>query len=480
MKIAIIGMGVAGISVLREWTKEQETNPSIEITVFGDEETFGTGVPYRKDDENLLMNVPAEFTTMVPEDKDDYLDWLKTTQEKVNPRYEYYPRMLFGTYLKERMETWLKQSQATIIKEKVRTLHILSNSKIRVASKTFENDFDAVHLCIGNLPYQDPYKLKGFNNYIQDPFPISEKLKELPQDASVAVLGTGLTSIDLFRYFHFNRPDIKLDFYSRSGRFKSVSAHQQTVEFKYFTEENIKEAKASNHGLIPLDTYIDWFKKEIAHRNLALDKDWMHQPFGSVKNIEHELKYSQEIGTLQALLIDMNPFLTDLWMSLSETDKQEFLNKYYGVWGKLRSTFPEESGRLLLKAWESEELRIFEDLLDVKEHKGSFEFILKNGEIYHSDYLINASGPQTDLSFEKEAMPLLYQILDERILQAEAFGGVQVSIPDLSVISQKYGHLHTLKVHGHLISGIQFGNNSVDILSDTARDAVQDILQNVK
>lgn len=49
MKIAIIGMGVAGISVLREWTKEKEINPSLEITVYGDEDTFGTGLPYQKD-----------------------------------------------------------------------------------------------------------------------------------------------------------------------------------------------------------------------------------------------------------------------------------------------------------------------------------------------------------------------------------------------------------------------------------------------
>lgn len=28
-KVAIIGMGIAGISVLREWTKETENNPSV-------------------------------------------------------------------------------------------------------------------------------------------------------------------------------------------------------------------------------------------------------------------------------------------------------------------------------------------------------------------------------------------------------------------------------------------------------------------
>lgn len=102
MKIAIVGMGVAGISVLREWTKEKEKNPSLELTCFGDEDTFGTGFPYQKDNENLLMNVPAEFTSIIPEEKDDFVHWLEEKGEE-NPRFKYYPRQKFGTYLSDRM-----------------------------------------------------------------------------------------------------------------------------------------------------------------------------------------------------------------------------------------------------------------------------------------------------------------------------------------------------------------------------------------
>lgn len=68
--------------------------------------------------------------------------------------------------------------------------------------------------------------------------------------------------------------------------------------------------------------------------------------------------------------------------------------------------------------------------------------------------------------------------MDERILQPETFGGVQVRLPDLSAISQKYGIIHRLKIHGELISGIQFGNNSVDIISESVRPAVEDIIRN--
>lgn len=480
MKIAIVGMGVAGISVLREWTKEQKNNSCIEITVFNDEATFGTGVPYQKDNENLLMNVPAEFTTMIPEDDDDYLEWLRDTHGERNPRFEYYPRMLFGQYLKERMMGWLKESKAKIVKEKVDSIRVLSKDRYRIKSHSFQGEFDAVHLCIGNLPYKDPYDLKDHPRFIINPFPMTENLKDIPKAARVAVLGTGLTSIDIFRYFHFNRPDLKLDFYSRSGRFKSVSIYQEKVEFKYFTEKNRRDAKQLNNGWVPLDTYLEWFKKEIDYRNLVLKKDWMNQPFGAINNIAKELEGQEDLGIIQALLIDMNPFLTDLWMSLTETDKHRFLKDYYGIWGKLRSTFPAKSGKLLLSAWENQEIQIFDNLLDIKAQAQSFELLLKDEEPQKADYLINASGPETHVSLSMDKIPLLYQLLNERILQAENFGGVQVKTSDLSAISQKYGVLSSFKVHGHLISGIQFGNNSVDIISDTAQLAVQDIVHRKK
>ena len=43
-KVAIVGMGVTGVSVLREWTREKEKGRAVDITVFGDEKTFGRGL----------------------------------------------------------------------------------------------------------------------------------------------------------------------------------------------------------------------------------------------------------------------------------------------------------------------------------------------------------------------------------------------------------------------------------------------------
>ena len=478
MKIAIIGMGVAGISVLREWTKEKEINPSLEITVFGDEDTFGTGIPYQKDNENLLMNVPAEFTTIIPERKDDFVEWLENTQDEENARFKYYPRQLFGTYLKERMKVWIIQSKAKVIKEKIETIGILPNNQFRLTTSDVVEDFDLVHLCIGNLPYKDPYNLIDHPNFIINPFPMEKNLPSIPHGARIGVLGTGLTSIDIFRYSHYNRPDLKVSFFSNSGRFKSISGKSKTIKFKFFTEENIKNTKENNKGFIPLETYIKWFQKEIENQKLSLESDWMDQAFGSKSTMKKELDDLNKIGTIQSILLDLNPLLTDLWMALKETDKEIFLEKYYGKWDKLRSSFPAESAEKLVYAWEQDKINVFSNLRDIIKNEKFFEFILKEEESQDIDYIINAIGTEKDVSFKMNRIPLLHQLMDERILQPETFGGAQVRLPDLSAISQKYGIIHRLKIHGELISGIQFGNNSVDIISESVRPAVEDIIRN--
>ena len=479
MKIAIIGMGVAGISVLREWTKEKERNQSLDITCFGDERTFGTGIPYQKDNENLLMNVPAEFTTIIPEEEDDFVHWLLEQGEE-NPRFKYYPRQLFGNYLTERMKDWLKQSKAKVVKEIVQTIRILPNNQFRLTTSYGVEDFDAVHLCIGNLPYKDPYNLILHPNFIFNPFPMGENMPYIPEGARVGVLGTGLTSIDIFRYSQYNRPDLKLSFFSNSGRFKSIGGKSKQIDYQFFTKENIRNAKEDNKGFIPLETYINWFKKEIENQNFSLNNDWIDQPFGSKASMEKDLNDSNKIGVVQSILLDMNPLLTDLWMALTEIDKQIFLQKYYGQWDKLRSSIPAESGKELISAWEENKIKVFGNLTNIIKMEESFEFILKDKKSQPIDYIINAIGTEKNVSFEMNRIPLLHQLLNERILQPETFGAVQVTLPDLSTISQKYGVIHNLKIHGELISGIQFGNNSVDIISESARDAVKDIVAYMK
>jgi len=475
-KVAIVGMGVTGVSVLREWTREKEKGRAVDITVFGDEKTFGRGFPYQKEDDLIIMNQPADLATIIPEEKDDFVHWLKEKGEK-DPRKGYYPRAVFGNYLNDRMKSWLEQSKARVIKEKVETIRPLDGHCFRVCSTSLTEDFDYVHLCVGNAPYEDDYNLVHHSHFIANPFPLKEKLQSIPFGVSLGILGTGLTSIDILRYAREERPDLSLSFYSQSGRFKTARGETIPYTYKYFTEENIKKTKEKNDGWISLTTYLNWMIKEINHQGIQLEHDWWFQDFGSIEKVQRDIMDPYILGVVQTLILGLDPFLTEMWGALTEKDKNRFMEDYGEIWDKVRSSFPKESGEILVEEWKKEAISVYGKVHDVIKRENHFEVLLEKNVKKEVEYLINATGSIKNVDWKIGRMPLLAQLLSERVLQPEVFGGVQVTMPNLSAISQRYGVLHQFKVHGPLIAGIQFGNNSIDILSETAQTAVQSIIQ---
>lgn len=475
MKIAIIGMGIAGTSALREWTKEQKINPSIQLTVFGDKETFGTGKAFQEDHACLLMNQAAKFTSIVPENDADFVEWIRENYGEAFPETKYYPRAKFGAYISDRMNGWLAESNAEIVKEKVESIQILANKQFRVSTSSFTADFDAVHLSTGTLPYKNPYQINSHAHTIADPYPMEKKLAKIPHGATVGVIGTGLTSIDVFRYTSAYRPDIKFSFFSPSGTFKTLIGNANPVKNHYFTLENIERAKAANNGTIPLETYIKWFKQELDYHGVSSQEKLTADSLGSKKSLERQLVGTSEIGIVQAVLSNITFYQTDLWMALTEIDKRVFKDRYDNALDKLQGAFPSETGKDFVKAWGSK-FQVYDNLVAIEKNDESFTFKLKNDETIEIDYVINATGNNRNVSHDIKQTPLISQLVNERILQPEIFGGVQVTMPELSVVSQKYGVLHTLKAHGQLIAGIQYGNSSVRIISKSVKASVKDIV----
>ncbi len=67
MRVAIIGMGTAGVSVLRELVKHPKFN-QLDIDLYDDKVNMGQGVPFQNDSSELLINMPSKdefkFTMM--------------------------------------------------------------------------------------------------------------------------------------------------------------------------------------------------------------------------------------------------------------------------------------------------------------------------------------------------------------------------------------------------------------------------------
>lgn len=474
MHIAIIGMGGSGISVLREWTRLRQHNPDIRLTVYGNARTFGTGLPYQLDDASILLNQPAEWMSIIPERPLDFVEWLQDCHGVATPMGKYYPRSFFGEYMQDRMHHWLTLSKATIVTEDVLTVRLQSDKRYTVTTEQTQESVDAVHVCIGHLPLKDPYGLKenGRASYIHTPYPIQDTMSTLPQNAKVGVLGTGLTAMDLLRYHHFKRPDLRLSFYSRTGEFKSIRAKSLPPDTLLEHVTAMPSLPTEKTRFSSLEEYADWATRQGEKMGFSLPKVWKNHAHGTLDTLQEERDGDEELNKLHLFMHQMDASLVNMWTALPVSEKKAFLDTHLRSWDRLRSPYPYASGHLLVRLWEEETIQVYKGLTRIDKTETGFHLFVDNNETQTEEYLINAMGSMRIEASTDSVHPLVDQLLEEELVQPDTWGGVQVMWPSLSTVTQRYGVLETLKIHGQLISGVQFGNNGILAVSDSAAKAV--------
>src|SRR5690625_7840867 len=93
MKIAIIGMGAAGISVLRELVTQIDDLSNRSLFIYSDEDLFGTGLPYQQDDESIILNQYTETMSLKPDDELDFVKWVQKNKQKTDVIGKYMPQI---------------------------------------------------------------------------------------------------------------------------------------------------------------------------------------------------------------------------------------------------------------------------------------------------------------------------------------------------------------------------------------------------
>lgn len=479
MKIAIVGMGVAGISILRELINQLENIHDHSITIYADEETFGTGLPYQMDDDSLILNQYTETMSMIPEEKLHFVQWVEKNKKIENPLEKYMPRSWYGEYLLELLKDLLQQSKATVIKKEVTAIRLAENDGYIITTVTGENQVDCVHLATGHLSYQDPYNLVGEDHYIHHPYPVVDKLKDIPTSAHVGILGTGLTAIDLMIFLKKIDPKMKLSMISFDGKFGSVRGPEKRGELNYFTKEKILSEKHKHKGIIPFNTIKQWFIKEIEKQGIDVKLFWNHYGLGTLNGLLFDLNHLKEIGKFQSVIQSMKDIFGEIWAALSEEGREQFLTEYAETFLRFRSPIPASSAKKIIEFNEKEQLAIYKDISDVKKNEKSFTISFKdNHPILEVDYVINGTGQSINLNKTRSLQRILIQqLINEHILLPYKHGGVQILFPNMSVISQKYGVLPSFKVYGQLVSGIDYQNNTVELISHSAVNGVKSMIQ---
>lgn len=472
-KVAIIGMGTSGMAVAAAYDKEVETG-LVEIDCFDSLSSFGRGFPYREDSDELILNLKTNKISYDYENNDDFTDWIN---QKKLPLNDYSSRKLFGSYTKDRLESTLNNIGANKIFEKIKNLDwIEAKSKWELEDTNGNNKlYDRIHLCAGELPQSDPYNLKPYNKYINSVFPAKEKLKNIKADDTVTVVGLGLTAVDTASYL-LNEKNIKrMYMFSRTNVIPTVRVEPVDIKVNFITLEKISQIIQENNGLISFGEFDYLFNKELRNHGVNYEDFLEKHMSGGIEGLKTNINEPKDLAIVQALLPPMNLVFNKVWVSLTETDRILFREKYHPFMCLNRSPLPLPSAEILIQASEDGRLEILKGVKNIKSiNDGHFEILGNmNKQLAKSDWVCNSTGLDTSLKTLDRKDSLIGSLIDKRYIQADNYGGISVLPEDMSAISPRFGNLPNFHVHGVLASGVQYRNNSTLIIQKTAHDLIK-------
>lgn len=474
MKIAIVGFALSGFSFLKSVIDNMK-NDKIEIDIYEKAREYPAGLPYEKDSLDKLLNVDTDEMIYPRENKDDFKDWMENNNKKVDPIEKMAPRVYFASYLKDKAKDYINLPFVNIINEEVTDIGVsIKDGKEIYELKTRDkkSTYDFIFLASGASFYQDPYKLSGEESYIESPYPLRDKLKDIDNDSSIAIIGTSAASTDVFRYLMNNKNLTKpINFFTGDSEYKIVDIpYEGNIYDKYSLDEAWIKKSLDHNEFIDLDDLIERIEKDFSENGFdlryAYDTYKDHSLSLSRKAIDEN---DQALAFCEDYFMLFTVFAADIINNLRPQDREIFIDKYYKYLIFLGGKTPYESMKLILKAYDEGKIDIITNTSSVeKTSKG--KFLLKGDRTAHADIVINSSGIETNLIKVSEKIPLYESLLSKEMIMADKDGDfIAVTWPRLNPLSKKYGCLRNISITGMMVSSTDIDNNDARCIQKSAK-----------
>lgn len=483
MDIAVIGLGACGVNVLRHLINHKNTLQYKKIYIIQDlDRQLATGLPYQYDHDSLLLNVYPQFMSLNEEDKEEFSNFLKDKGIEFD-RYDFLPRSLFGEYIQSIFKE-LDQSNIELIHQQATAIEILGQDdyliKLTNGKKLIVG---SIQLTMGHMAYNDPYGLVGKDNYFHNPYPIQDKLFEVNDNHKVAIVGAGLSAIDILWYLKKDDPKRPVDMFSLEGFAKSVRGknYQDDIQLKYVSAEALAEFANQLDRELTAEDIMAEFKKEARNHGVDFDYFWYDRPEPSIETLKLDLQEMDQLNTLQTLIIAFKADLNPTWDRLSTDEREKFFENHGANLSLYGAPIPTNRAKEIINFVNEGSLGIHANSKEIKQDEDGFFTVVTDEASYPGyDYIINATGQSTkiDSNFKHQA-PLVKQMIIDGLAEMDPFGGFKLDYPTYSLIHPKRGQLDTFKVYGQLASGTDLFNNSIAKLRRSTQMGVEALVKYV-
>ena len=350
-RVAVVGGGASG--VLTAFQLLRGSDETLGVTVHEATGVLGRGIAYGTSDPRHLLNVRARHMSAYADVPSDLLDWARRAGRDPDP-LGFLPRMEYAAYLQDTLAD-VADHRLTISAGRVDDIvpvpggfELHTRDRVTTAS--------TVVLAHGNQRPQELTELAGLPGLIDDPWDLAA-IRALPADATVVVVGTGLTAID-------------------------------TVITLLEDEPRRRAVLVSRHGLLP--------HAHIEQQSTAWVSDIPDGPLTAdalAALVRRQVEAARAHGVDWRNVVDgLRPQTQAIWRRLGLAERQRFLSAY-------------------ARDWEVRRHRMAPEVADrIAGYRRDGRLTVTGGglgavDVERADAVVNCTGPLTDIS--RSADPLL-------------------------------------------------------------------------
>lgn len=303
--VLIVGGGASGVLAAAHLLR---SDPAARVTLVEPRDRIGLGLAYSTPDRNHLLNVRAANMSAFPDDPDHFLSWLAAKGLPSQPDH-FVSRSTYGGYLAELLSVWTAARPA-----RFRRAHGictgLTDGPTGIVAQFDDGTVQLADHAILATGHSLPRHTGG-----EALLPAWDPIPDLPKQASVLILGTGLTMVDQVLTLLDAGFDGPITAISRRGLLPR--AHGPTVPLKIGPQDIPFGA--------PVSTLCGWL------RLLAR-------------------KAEQRGGTWRDAMDAVRPYVRRIWRSLPPVERARFLRHCQRWWDVHRHRMPPQSQARILAA----------------------------------------------------------------------------------------------------------------------------------
>lgn len=491
-RIAIIGCGASGVALLTSLISfiKNSKYQNYTICIFEKGCTFGPGLAYQCDSEDLLMNMVSSTTSINTNKETDFWEWVLDRGHRIGNDQimsklgvapdSYISRQFFGLYLRDCLDEAITEAKkinisVSLINYEVNDIEEKDNRFNVHYSSSEIGQYDYVVLCIGNTDPSDTYQLSGLSQYINNPYPVFRYSKAIRKDNCIGIIGGQLTAADIAIVLAKQGHLGPIYFFTNRNYYPLVRCQKQDFELINFNIENLEKIKSINYGEITLRQALRLARKDFSRAGIRWNKI-----FKSIKNsyaswIEWQILNRDKYSLWQSFAIASDSVIANYWDALSRSSKLMFMSQYHRLWMSRRVPLPVHTSLKLHSLFKSGILIHRPNLINIEVNVDGKFIASALGESKADahikvacDWVINAMGPSRSIE-NKGASPLIQNLLKRGLIHPNLFGGIEVDFHS-SLVKKGAQNVEGLYAIGQLTLGAYYYVSSLDMVALRAKN----------